>query len=162
MGKKKILFVCTGNTCRSSMAEALAKNILKNTDGGNLEIEIASAGTMAFPGAPAAENAVKVLSDMGIDLKGHAASLLTPEDVRGADLVLTMTAAHREQVRAMAPECEDKIFTLAEYAGSGDDIPDPFGASEEIYRQCASEIQKLVKQALERFLSGQAGDKLRH
>lgn len=159
MSKKKIIFVCTGNTCRSSMAEALAKSILEHMDTGGVELEITSAGTMALPGAPAAENAVKVLESMGIDLKGHTASLLTPEDVEEADLVLTMTGAHRRQVRSMAPGCEDKIFTLAEYARMGADIPDPFGAPEDTYRQCASEIQGLVKEALRVFLSSLEQDK---
>ncbi len=159
MGKKKIIFVCTGNTCRSSMAEALAKNILEELDSGELEIEITSAGTTALPGAPAADNAVKVLSSMGIDLEGHSASLLTPQDVEGADLVLTMTGVHREQVRSMVPQCRDKVFTLAEYAGAGSDVPDPFGGPEETYRACAQEIKSLVKRALQEYLRREKQDK---
>ncbi len=159
MAKKKVIFVCTGNTCRSSMAAALAKDILQQMNTGAQEIEIASAGTTALPGMPAAENAIKVLSSMGIDLKGHSASLLTQEDVQGADLILTMTGMHRRQVRSMVPECESKIFTLAEYAGAGADVPDPIGGREETYRACAREIQTMVKQALQEFLYREKKDK---
>lgn len=153
MSKKKIIFVCTGNTCRSSMAEAMAKSILQNMDTGGVEVEITSAGTMALPGAPAAENAIKVLESRGIDLKGHTASLLTREEVQEADLVLTMTGTHREQVCALAPGCEHKVFTLAEYTEKGADISDPFGGPEDTYRQCAAEIEELVTEALKLFLS---------
>jgi len=159
MAKKKVIFVCTGNTCRSSMAQALAENVLQQMDTGKLEIEIASAGTTALPGMPAAENAIKVLSSMGIDLKGHSSSLLTPEDVQGADLVLTMTGTHRRQVRSMVSEGEEKVFTLAEYAGVGADVPDPIGGPEETYSACAQEIQIMVKQALKEFLNRQKKDK---
>ncbi|MTI83582.1 MAG: low molecular weight protein arginine phosphatase [Firmicutes bacterium] len=159
MVKKKVIFVCTGNTCRSSMAQALAENILQQMDTSELEIEIASAGTTALPGMPAAENAIKVLSSMGIDLKGHSASLLTPEDVQSADLILTMTGMHRRQVRSMVPGCENKIFTLAEYARVGADVPDPIGGPEETYRACAREMQTMVKQALQEFLYREKKDK---
>lgn len=158
MVRKKIVFVCTGNTCRSSMAGALARHMLSTMHTGEMELEIESAGTMALPGMPAAENAIKVLAAKDIDLKAHAASILTPEKIQKADLVLTMTVAHRLQASSLAPECQDKIFTLAEYTKTGSDILDPFGGTEEIYRQSAWQIERQVKRALEIYLAGLNGE----
>lgn len=157
--KKKILFVCTGNTCRSPMAETLARNILAEVAEKTAEVEVVSAGLAALPGAAAAENAVQALRELGVELEGHAARLLTAELVREADLVLTMTGSHRQQVCSLAPECADKVYTLAGYAGEGADVVDPIGGSVEVYRQCAGEIRRLVARALQKFLSPGEEDK---
>lgn len=147
---KKVLFVCTGNTCRSSMAEALAKEVLarKSLDA---EIQVASAGTAALPGMEASPQALKVMAELGLDLRAHRASLLTRRDVEEADLVLTMTGRHKEMVKELAPEMDGKVFTLAEYAGTGTDIPDPFGGSEDVYRQCAGELRYLIDLVVDRL-----------
>lgn len=144
----RILFVCTGNTCRSSMAEALARKILEDKENKERDIEVASAGIAAFPGMPAADQAVEVLSEYGIDLKGHCAALLTPEAVQEADLVLTMTGSQRDRVRAMVPGSENKVFTLGEYAGEEEDIQDPVGQPVEVYRECARKLKNLLDRIL--------------
>jgi len=148
---RRILFVCTGNTCRSSMAEALAKKLLEEKEEKKEDIEVISAGIAAFPGMPAAGEAIDALSELGIDLKSHRSALLTPEAVREADLVLTMTARHRDHVRALVPGSEDKVFTLGEYAGQEEDISDPIGQPIEVYRECARKLKGLIEKTLARF-----------
>lgn len=117
-------------------------------------IEVFSAGIAAFPDMPASPEAVEVMSEMGIDLGGHRASALVPEDVESADLILTMTEAHRDFVRRMVPGTEEKVYTLGEFAGRGEEVPDPFGRSLDVYRQSAEVIKDLVIQALVRLKEG--------
>jgi protein-tyrosine-phosphatase len=156
MGKKKILFVCTGNTCRSAMAQALARRALEELFPDREDIEFISAGLAALPGGGASPQAVSVLKERGIDLSSHRSRQITPGDIEEASLVLTMTVFHRDSLRRAVPEAAEKIYTLAEYAGSGGDIPDPFGLSEETYRIVAGELNALIRDALRKFLRGQA------
>lgn len=149
--KKRILFVCTGNTCRSVMAAALAQRILAGMPLEGVQVEIASSGLAAMPGDSASAGAVTVMREKGIDLSGHRSSLLTRQDVEDADLVLTMTSGHREVLCRIVPSCKDKIHTLAQYAGTFGDVPDPFGQSDHVYRRVAVTLEELVISALQRF-----------
>ncbi len=153
----RIIFVCTGNTCRSSMAEGIAKAVLaeKKPDAA---VDILSAGTCAFPNAPAAWQAVETMKQKDIDIQHHRAAQLTKELVDQADLILTMTASHRRQVLNLAPDAEDKVFTLSEYAGGGGDIPDPVGQPVEVYQACAARLEELIKKALDKILQQYEGN----
>lgn len=148
---QRILFVCTGNTCRSSMAQGIFKNLLALE--GVENVDVASAGIFALPGSPASPEAVDALADWGIDISGHKARLLTPEMVGEADLVLTMTARHKAAVLEMVPGARDKVFTINEYAGFAGDIPDPIGKPVFYYRQYAEEIRRLCRLVLGRLLA---------
>ncbi|RJX19027.1 MAG: low molecular weight protein arginine phosphatase [Ammonifex sp.] len=150
---RQILFVCTGNTCRSSMAEGICKNLLAAE--GVADVDVVSAGIYALTGAPASPEAVEALAEWGIDLSGHKARLLTPETVKDVDLVLTMASHHKKAVLEMAPEEKEKVFTLTEYAGFAGDIPDPIGKPLFFYRQYAEEIRRLCRLAMARFLAGE-------
>lgn len=139
----KILFVCTGNTCRSAMAAAIMNDIAVKND---LNVLIDSAGVFANEGDTASDNAVEVLKKKGIDLSGHRAKQLTPELVDMADVILVMTSSHKQMFDGI-----DKVHTLLEYAGLSGDISDPFGGGLSVYEKTAEEIQTALDIISERL-----------
>ena len=148
---KRILLVCTGNICRSPLAAALLQRALaqRGIDG----LEVASAGTGAWDGAPVSEGAYLVGLERGLDLSAHRARLLTRELVEEADLVLTMARHHRARVDELGGE--GHVFVLGEYAGrEGDDaeVSDPFGGDLEVYRDTCVELEALIDTAVERIV----------
>ena len=148
---KNILFVCTGNTCRSSMAEAILKDIIKKSDE-KYEVNIKSAGVFAMPGSPASRNAIEVLKEDNIDLSNHKSTVLTQYEIDEADLILTMTRSHKDLVLQMAPYAEDKIYMLNEYAlDEIIDINDPYGGDVFIYRKSAEEIRSALLKVFEKL-----------
>lgn len=157
-----IMFVCTGNTCRSSMAQALLVRMLRERLGeGAQRYRVTSAGTATLPDLPASAQAIEVLAERGIDLGEHRSTPVDPALLERADLVLTMTRRHRDTVLAMAPHLADRVFTLKEYVNPGlkgddIDISDPFGQPVEVYRAIAAELEanlsRLVARLAERGL----------
>jgi protein-tyrosine phosphatase len=109
----QVLLVCTGNICRSPMAEALLRSAL-HRHLGDAAPAVASAGTIARDGAPAMPEAVKAGAELGVDVSRHSARRLRPEDIRDADLIVVMAAEHLEEVHALVPDADSRTFTLKE------------------------------------------------
>ncbi len=155
----RILFVCTGNTCRSPMAEGLCRSFLGHFRL-QQDVEVASAGLNAMAGGPASREAVAIMREKGIDLSGHETACLTAEKVRWANLILTMDEHQRERLLEKYPEAAGRAFVLKEYVAVPEadaapaahgtrrpgryDITDPFGQSTEVYRRCAMELASAV------------------
>lgn len=149
----KITFVCTGNTCRSSMAEALARQWLKEHNIGETYLEVTSAGLAAYPGSPASEQAIEVLRLSGIDLTGHRAKGFSGETADNSDIIFTMTSSHKRAILERYPAVFGKVFTLAEYGGNGGkDVSDPYGQPTGVYFKCAMELRDLIDRALHMIL----------
>src|SRR3989440_719266 len=149
-----VLFVCTGNICRSPLAAALLERALKER---GLDVNVTSAGTGAWDGAPASEGAYLVGLERGLDLSGHRARLLTRELVEQADLILTMARHHRARVDELGGE--GRVFVLGEYAGrQGDEaeVSDPFGGDLDVYRETCIELEGLIGSVVERLAAERA------
>jgi len=162
---KNILLVCTGNTCRSSMAEGMLKYILQ--DYTYHDVNVKSAGTSVFMNQPANEKAVTIMEEVGIDISRHKSQPLNDTLISQADIILTMTYAHKVNVQHSFPHATEKIFTLKEHLtyllgekgtfqdldDSLDifqwDITDPYGKNLEEYRKTAQEIKTVLERIIE-------------
>ncbi len=151
MPVRKVLLVCTGNICRSPLAAALLERALGER---GATIQVSSAGTGAWDGAPVSEGAYLVGLEQGLDLSGHRARLLTRDLVETSDLVLTMARHHRARVDELGGE--GRVFVLGEYAGRGADaaeVSDPFGGDLEVYRRTCGELAELIAAAVDRIVA---------
>lgn len=149
---KRILLVCTGNICRSPLAAALVQRAL--ADRGTQNIDVSSAGTGAWDGAPVSEGAYLVGLEQGLDLSAHRARLLTRDLVEGSDLILTMARHHRARVDELGGQ--GHVYVFGEYAGrTGEsaEVSDPFGGDLDVYRETCVELKTLVAAAVDRIVT---------
>lgn len=144
-----IYFVCTGNTCRSPMAEAILKN--KNLE----NVQVRSAGIYAMDGGEMSNNAKRTLNEAGI-LHNHISQQVSLENLQWADLVLTMTASHRDMILHSFPQAKHKIYTLKEYVApnSSQDVSDPYGGDVIEYSQTFNELNRYIDALIEKIVEG--------
>ncbi|HHT46123.1 MAG TPA: low molecular weight protein arginine phosphatase [Firmicutes bacterium] len=162
----RILFVCTGNTCRSVMAQGFFQKMWDNIADKKINVKACSAGVSAFDGISASPDALEILHEEGIDLSEHRSRKLIPEMVNEANYLYTMTKEQKNFLLANYPEAFGKIFQLNELLEEGEkknikDIADPIGQGIERYRAVAEEIKKALAIIIEDLMSIQAEDKPR-
>ena len=141
-----ILFICTGNTCRSPMAEGYMKHLCAQA--GMADFEISSAGTCSYDGGAVSEHSVRAVASAGVDISAHKSSSVTHERVMAADIIVAMSLGHKMQLARYFPESVPKTSLILECIGEAGDLADPFGGSQEIYDACFAQM----KPALENLL----------
>ena len=153
----QLLFVCTGNTCRSPLAEAIAHKLI--IERGLADIDVESAGTSAWDGAAASDGALLVGLERRLDLSVHRSQQLTRALVESSDLIFTMGPHHLERVEALGGT--GKSFLLSAYptpGGSGRAIADPMGGDLDVYRGAADELEVEIRRVFDRLAAEQVPD----
>ncbi len=136
----RILFVCSGNTCRSPLAEAIVRRMA--TDAGRTDVEVSSAGTNGWDGSPASDGALLIGMERSLDLSGHRSRHLTKEIVDAADLILVMAPSHLTRVHELSPSANAHLLAGFTTGLQRDDpIQDPFGGDLHAYRETADELE---------------------
>ena len=142
----KLLFICTGNTCRSPIAEGLAREMFGDV------VQVSSAGMEAWEGAEASSHALEVLKELNVDLSRHRSRKIRSELLAEADWIIPMTQAQEKGLVHIFPQYVQKTRCLGDWGGQKRDVRDPWMGSLEVYRQTAQEIIELLK-ALKNQLS---------
>lgn len=150
-GKSRILFVCTGNSCRSVMAEGLLRHLLREK--GRSAVQVISAGTNTMPGMGPTPETIEVMQAEGVDVTAHQSQQLTPDLVQRADVIFCMEDFHRDQILSVHPEDESKVHLLRTFRNTRPEpdpnVSDPIGRPRRVYETCLATIKEGVQRVVE-------------
>lgn len=147
------MFICTGNICRSAMAEGMMKKLIKEE---KIDAQICSCGIYAETGDYATYNAIEAVKEYDVDIRAHRATNIRESQIEEMDLILCATISHKQSVLFLYPTLRGKVYTMKEYAKLDKnrqdlDIKDPWGYDENVYYHCALEIEDCLKKTVERL-----------
>lgn len=146
---QKIMFICTGNICRSAMAEGIMK---KKVEDQGIDVKVYSCGVYAEDGDGATYNACEAAKEYDVDITQHKATNIRNSNIQDMDIILCATKGHKRLVLQLYPNLSNKVFTMKEFAnGKEEDISDPWGYDMSTYTRCAEEIVQAIDKTIEKI-----------